>query len=718
MHLTPIGKHAVDVTIDLDALCPTYKRGDEVFFCGTVLTREQLGEDESYRFPTLTYGQRFVVDEVDEEHHMVGVALDHRKLLFGKGLISHGTPPSLPGGFAVGGVAYYSGPTILVDDGKCLAHGFAGDVVGPMRMRDHKDWLWVFFHSEGDRLAFGLHRSQLSAMPPDPSADPAHGHLDSLVDAFAAGDGRRYAIGDRVFFTGHSRDLRTGACIAHGQTGVVVCGTFNLICMTALLDEQNAKPRWIPVCFTSEDGSAEVTVHCRSSNVSHQPPPALPGGYRLGETVYLNLGGGVMGGDDVDCDVGAVSFQWRGLGPYDDDGDDDDVPPNGWPASKSVDYFFHGVPGVIVGPADGCACVSVVIGFGKATVSTQRPSLEPDVVLLVKFDASVGQWLDDSQPPVPLSSSYLCRSPPPITDGQRQASAKMKGLVLDHVLKPMMASELRQQLASKEVQLAQALERVQSGLDRGSAQAVRADANLEEVRKERVKAEAALASMRRNAEQRRGPQGGAVQASLKARKRSVDHIAEKEVAARQLCKDIGETQKESRRIKRSILAVMSNAERLVDSDLKELCRFLHRIIDEEHEMDAPKSEGELAECERQRQRKQRAQQARLLKGDSTPVRTSSAGPSHTTPRTKGKAKASPTEAAKVERQQWKEAAPERTAFGQKQQAERHAAKMQREADAEAATAKEAFSKAQTALALASNPKPPKLTVADVAGLAE
>eukprot|EP00966_Prymnesium_polylepis_P260984 6028331-Prymnesium_polylepis.1 len=185
------------------------------------------------------------------------------------------------------------------------------------------------------------------------------------------------------------------------------------------------------------------------------------------------------------------------------------------------------------------------------------------------------------------------------------------------------------------------------------------------------------------------------------------------------------TAKAARKSQTEVRAVMAACKRRVKMmrramadldgvDESTIARYVKEIFDAVKE--PSKSLADLEEEQRVRKRKQRAEETRrdAQAAGKTPERMSVAGPSHT-PRTKMERKQL-NNAEQLDRLQWKERAPERAEAGRLRQAEAHRARIVREQEAEAAAAEAAFSEAQKAIALASNPKPPTLTVADVAGL--
>ena len=164
------------------------------------------------------------------------------------------------------------------------------------------------------------------------------------------------------------------------------------------------------------------------------------------------------------------------------------------------------------------------------------------------------------------------------------------------------------------------------------------------------------------------------------------------------------------------MAKVERGERLVDSAVEQLFKALLDSRMAQGDEPRPKSAAELAEEERLLKRKHRARESRVAKlgSSSAPQHLTPAGPSHTLPRSK--TIAPPNHAEQLARLQWKEAAPERTEAGERKKAEAHAAKVARAEEAKANAAKQALSEAQKAIAMASNPKAPVITVADVAGL--
>ena len=86
--------------------------------------------------------------------------------------------------------------------------------------------------------------------------------------------------------------------------------------------------------------------------------------------------------------------------------------------------------------------------------------------------------------------------------------------------------------------------------------------------------------------------------------------------------------------------------------------------------------------------------------------------SHREPKdTKWASRTEMSPAAKLERQQWKEAAPERAAAGTAKQQEDHAARVKRDRERKAAAAKAALSERLKAAAVAEAKSPPVQTLA-------
>ena len=109
------------------------------------------------------------------------------------------------------------------------------------------------------------------------SDDPVQALADLIVAARA---GRTpppplpggYAVGEKVYFTGHSKTLRTGDKFTHGRAGEVA----------GPATSRTHLGEGVSVMFP---GNTE-SISCDLTQLSRAPPPPLPGGYAVGEKVY------------------------------------------------------------------------------------------------------------------------------------------------------------------------------------------------------------------------------------------------------------------------------------------------------------------------------------------------------------------------------------------------------------------------------------------------
>ena len=112
-----------------------------------------------------------------------------------------------------------------------------------------------------------------------------------------------YMLGEQLFFTGPNETFANGDKVVHGQKGMV----------TGSATSKSHKLKGVKVRFPSN----KDWVDCYLYQVSRNPPPPLPGGYRVGEKVF--------------CTVASQNF-------------------------PSGDKVVHGQQGVVMGPATGERC--------------------------------------------------------------------------------------------------------------------------------------------------------------------------------------------------------------------------------------------------------------------------------------------------------------------------------------------------------------------------
>ena len=165
--------------------------------------------------------------------------------------------PPLPGGLCAGEQVYFIGEGYRVDNDDRILHGMLGTVAGPStHLADEA----VAVEFEGNVGNMCVHSYLLSREKP--AAQP--GGLGG------------FCVDQEVYFTGESFDYddgEGGSCrLMHGGSGEVVCPATGEFAGKALIMYIKDHGRSVRCCFTS---------------LSSEPPPALPGGFDAGESLFF-----------------------------------------------------------------------------------------------------------------------------------------------------------------------------------------------------------------------------------------------------------------------------------------------------------------------------------------------------------------------------------------------------------------------------------------------
>jgi hypothetical protein len=163
--------------------------------------------------------------------------------------LSYDPPKPLDGGYNVGDQVYLTGPSQTFPDGDKVVHGGAGEVMGPATLRE-PDHLTVMF--PGNKATIDCHLGEISREPPPP-----------LPSGFA--------LGDPVYFIGHSQTGRRGIRVVFGSLGEV------------LGPSDDNDPDFLAVLFPNN----RAGVACRIRDLSREKPGPLPGPFGLGENLYF-----------------------------------------------------------------------------------------------------------------------------------------------------------------------------------------------------------------------------------------------------------------------------------------------------------------------------------------------------------------------------------------------------------------------------------------------
>jgi len=177
---------------------------------------------------------------------------DHRFVSVYTHSLSREPPPALPGGHSVGEHLYYTGESFSHPNGDRVLHGAQGEVVGPAKSSTHVG-KGVRLRLSGVRNASNVYLTSLSSEPPP---------------ALPGG----YSAGKHLFYLGQTITLKNGKRVLHGEEGEVIG--------PATIDthiEKGVKLRFQNGC----------TLNLYLHNLCGQPPPALPGGFAVGEQLFL-----------------------------------------------------------------------------------------------------------------------------------------------------------------------------------------------------------------------------------------------------------------------------------------------------------------------------------------------------------------------------------------------------------------------------------------------
>ena len=168
---------------------------------------------------------------------------------------SDASPPSLPGGYALGEKLFYLGVSQTFDDCGRVVHGEQGEVIGPGEWEGE---LVIKIRSLNDNFICSL--DELSRCPPPPLPGG-------------------YTLGEMVYFLGASQRFYDGSGdrLVHGEQGEVVGpgeeGKF-------ILGAWRRESLSIRFKFNKEH------IFILLDDLSRSPPPPLPAGYAVGEKLY------------------------------------------------------------------------------------------------------------------------------------------------------------------------------------------------------------------------------------------------------------------------------------------------------------------------------------------------------------------------------------------------------------------------------------------------
>ena len=156
----------------------------------------------------------------------------------------------LPGGHTVGALLFFSGSSVLYDDGDRLTHGQQGEVVGPATVEAHKG-KGLAMQFPGNEAIIDCPLTRLSATAP-PSLPGGH------------------TVGQLLFLTGWGHAFADGGRLMHGQQGEVV----------GPAEFEPHKGTGIAMRF---QGNSQSILDCPLTWLSvSAPPPLLPDGDELG----------------------------------------------------------------------------------------------------------------------------------------------------------------------------------------------------------------------------------------------------------------------------------------------------------------------------------------------------------------------------------------------------------------------------------------------------
>jgi len=155
-------------------------------------------------------------------------------------------PPPLPGGFKLGEMLYYIDYSHTIDCGDSVVHGQQGEVMGPVL----EDPVRIAMMFPGNKGNIGCRLEELSREPPPP-----------LPGGFK--------LGEMLYYIGNSETFYSGDSVVHGQQGEVMGPALEDPVRIAMMVPGN---KWY--------------IACRLEELSREPPPPLPGGFKLGEMLY------------------------------------------------------------------------------------------------------------------------------------------------------------------------------------------------------------------------------------------------------------------------------------------------------------------------------------------------------------------------------------------------------------------------------------------------
>jgi len=243
--------YLVDVSREIPGPLPGgYQLGEDVYYIGPAKKRSD-GQG-------LTYGQKVEV---------VGPARSQG--YSGKGILcqapgnkaidiiwltecSRKPPAPLPGGFEVGEELYYVGPCKTYSNGDKLMYGQKCEVICPARSKAyHGKGLEVYI--KGAKYTHNVHASECHRGKPD---------------ALPGG----YKCGEQLYYLGPSRTYSNGDSLKYGQRYEVV----------GPARSEGYVGKGVEVQGPGNKYKDTVLV----SDLSPEPPAALPGGYSVGEQLY------------------------------------------------------------------------------------------------------------------------------------------------------------------------------------------------------------------------------------------------------------------------------------------------------------------------------------------------------------------------------------------------------------------------------------------------
>ena len=176
-------------------------------------------------------------------------------------------PPALPGGHQVGDTLYFTSSSQTFEDGDKVEYGGRGTVIGPATYDPHYG-KGCAIQFEGNRRHVECFLSQLSATPPP---------------AMPGG----FMVGQSLYFTGRSQWFDGGDEVMYGAQGTVVGPA------TSESMEGNG--------CSLKFGRNQRCINCFLSTLSATPPPALPGGHKVGDLLYfIGPGHTFASGDSIE----------------------------------------------------------------------------------------------------------------------------------------------------------------------------------------------------------------------------------------------------------------------------------------------------------------------------------------------------------------------------------------------------------------------------------